>query len=497
MECAGGGESVHAGHFPIHEDEVEFAGGGDGDGFFAGVYESGLAAELEEHEFEDAAVDGVIFDDENAGGAAGEAGEAGGGSGKGGHAVEGEGEGEAGTFSLFRGDIELTAHEFGEAVGDRESEAGAAGPAGDVVFGLREGFKEALLIFGGDADTGVGDGEAGGEFGGTVGEEGEAEGDFALVSELDGVADEVDEDLAEAEFVGGDEEGVVGESGEGEADAFFDGAGAEEAFDFLELSGEGDGGEADIDFAGFDFGEVENFVEEAKEGVARIADGGGEFALVGGEVGLEQEADHAEDAVHGGADFVAHFGQEGGFGAVGGFGGFTGMAEAEGLPGEEEEGEGEGGEAVPELVGAAAGFEEFGDGEELAGGDDAPVEADGGEASAAGHAVEFFAEALGGADGVGVVAVGGDGEQEDPVGEGVQGDALVATGFGLGGEDAVAHAFGDEGDIGQATAEGVEGGELVLRLDFGGAGGDALAPAGGLAAAGAGEADAGPVSGRG
>jgi hypothetical protein len=148
-------------------------------------------------------------------------------------------------------------------------------------------------------------------------------------------------------------------------------------------------------------------------------------------------------------------------------------------------------------LGAATGFEELGDGEQLTGGGDAPIEADGGEAAAAGHAVEFFAELVGDAGGFAVAGVGGDGEHEVPVGEGMEGNAAGAAGGWFRGEDTVAHAFGDESGIGLAAAEGVEGGELVLDLDFGGAGGDALAPGGGLAAAGAGEAEAGPAGGQG
>ncbi len=44
------------------------------------------------------------------------------------------------------------------------------------------------------------------------------------------------------------------------------------------------------------------------------------LALFGVQVGLEGQLRHAEDAVHGRADFVAHVGQEVALGAVGLFG---------------------------------------------------------------------------------------------------------------------------------------------------------------------------------
>ena len=45
------------------------------------------------------------------------------------------------------------------------------------------------------------------------------------------------------------------------------------------------------------------------------------LALLGVEVGIERQLGHAEDAVHGRADFVAHVGQEIALGLVGGYGG--------------------------------------------------------------------------------------------------------------------------------------------------------------------------------
>ncbi len=48
------------------------------------------------------------------------------------------------------------------------------------------------------------------------------------------------------------------------------------------------------------------------------------FALFAAGSGLKGEFGHADDAVHGRADFVAHVGEEGAFGAVGGLGGFLG-----------------------------------------------------------------------------------------------------------------------------------------------------------------------------
>ena len=47
-----------------------------------------------------------------------------------------------------------------------------------------------------------------------------------------------------------------------------------------------------------------------QQGVAAAAHRLGEVALLGLQVGVEQQAGHADDGVHGRADFVAHVGEE-------------------------------------------------------------------------------------------------------------------------------------------------------------------------------------------
>jgi hypothetical protein len=61
---------------------------------------------------------------------------------------------------------------------------------------------------------------------------------------------------------------------------------------------------------GLDFREVKDVVEDGEEGLGRGLDQTQVLALFGGEVRLQGELGHAEDAVHGRADFVAHIRQE-------------------------------------------------------------------------------------------------------------------------------------------------------------------------------------------
>ena len=218
-------------------------------------------------------------------------------------------------------DGDVAAHFAGDAAADGEAEAGAfvEGLAGD----LDEGFENGFEMFGGDADAGVGDAEA--EDSGRA-SGGEADG--TGLGELDGVAEEIEEDLAEAFFVGDDGigQGRIGQ--EREFDGLGAGAGSDHVGDALEEGEEAEFGGGDFEFAGLDFGDVEDVVDDGEEVFAALLDDGGALALFGGGGGVAaEELGVAEDGVEGGAEFVGHVGEEFGFGAGGGLGGEGGAAE--------------------------------------------------------------------------------------------------------------------------------------------------------------------------
>ena len=68
---------------------------------------------------------------------------------------------------------------------------------------------------------------------------------------------------------------------------------------------------ADAHLAGFDAGEVEDVVDDGQERIGTLFDGGQVVALAIVEAALFEQLDHAHDAVHRGADLVAHVGQKG------------------------------------------------------------------------------------------------------------------------------------------------------------------------------------------
>ena len=72
-----------------------------------------------------------------------------------------------------------------------------------------------------------------------------------------------------------------------------------------------------VQLAGLDLGEIQNVVDDAEQGVGRDFDDLQVFALLGRQFGVQRQFRHADDAVHRGADFVAHVGQEFALGPVG------------------------------------------------------------------------------------------------------------------------------------------------------------------------------------
>ena len=62
--------------------------------------------------------------------------------------------------------------------------------------------------------------------------------------------------------------------------------------------------------AGLDLREIEDVVDDGQQRVGAGGDGLGEVALARVQLGIEQQAGHADDAIHRRADLVAHIGQE-------------------------------------------------------------------------------------------------------------------------------------------------------------------------------------------
>ncbi len=155
----------------------------------------------------------------------------------------------------------------------------------------------------------------------------DAELDAAFGGEFDGVSEEIHEDLADAA-------GVCDEAGRerwrvmnAEVEFFVTRFGLEKFGNFEDDGVERARNRIDGHLAGFDFREVENVVDDGEQSVGGVTEGKREFVLLGIERGVEQKIGHADDAIHRGANFVAHGCEEFALGGAGAFGELLGALE--------------------------------------------------------------------------------------------------------------------------------------------------------------------------
>ena len=205
---------------------------------------------------------------------------------------------------------DASAHPLDEAAADGEAQPGPAEPARGRRIGLRKGVEDEAALLGGDPDARVLDRHSQGDGVGGHGLGVDANRNFAPLRELDRVADQVDEDLADPSGVAHE---VVGDSwtnlirqlerlGVGER---------RERLDRLRQGlAQGEGHRLQLESTRLDLREVEDVVDDGQQRLARAVDGVGVVPLLARQLGVEQQRGHADHAVHRRPDLVAHGGQE-------------------------------------------------------------------------------------------------------------------------------------------------------------------------------------------
>ena len=213
-------------------------------------------------------------------------------------------------------DPDAAAHARDDALADGEAEAGAGELARRAAIGLLELAEDALLRVGRDADTGVAhrDGNVVGPDAGF-----HHEGDAAALGELDAVAGEIEQHLAQPHRIADHaaRQRVIEIGRDLEALALR--PRRQELDRLLDQRRQIERPRLEIEPAGLDLGEIENFLDQRRQRLARGLHRLGIGRLLGRERGIEQQIGHADDAVERRANLVRHHGQEPRFGAAGGF----------------------------------------------------------------------------------------------------------------------------------------------------------------------------------
>ena len=250
--------------------------------------------------------------------------------------VQRQKEGERAALPVDARELDLAAEQHGQLAADGEAEAGAAVFARRAGVGLLERLEDEPLLLRRDADAGVLDGEGDDLLGlaehrviGAPALRGEADAnlDVAVRGELDGVGQQVLEDLLETLRVA--VHGARQLLGELHVERQVLGLGhvPEVAVDGVAQAGEGDFLDLDGDGAGLDFREIEDVVDEVEEVGAGGVDVAGKLDLLAREVApgvVGELLAEDEDGIERRAQLVGHVREELGlvFGGERQFGGF-------------------------------------------------------------------------------------------------------------------------------------------------------------------------------
>ena len=211
-------------------------------------------------------------------------------------------------------------HHRGELPGDRQAEAGPPVPARGRPVGLREGAEDPLAGLRRDADPGIRDLEAQGGRVRALRVGGHPHDDLTPLGELDGVAGQVDQDLAQPAGVSPHlrRDTVVDDACQLQPLAV--GALRQEIAHVLDGLAQVEIDHLQLQLPCLDLGKIQDVVDHAEERFRRGAHRLGEFPLLRGQLGVQDEVGHADDSVHRRADLMAHVRQELGLGVVGALG---------------------------------------------------------------------------------------------------------------------------------------------------------------------------------
>ncbi len=216
---------------------------------------------------------------------------------------------EGAALAQFAVDADLPAHQLDEQLADGQAEAGAAILARGRRIGLGEFFKDFRPLVGGQADAGVGHRQAQMTqiaFFADL----HVDHDVPARGELDRIRKQVGDDLPHAR-------GIALHAARGRRRimhhqlqalvARIDALHLRHGFDFMQQV---ERDRFELQLARFDLGEIEDVIDQLQQAFGTALRHGGEFALGIGELGVKQQVEHADYAIHRRPDFVAHIGQE-------------------------------------------------------------------------------------------------------------------------------------------------------------------------------------------
>jgi hypothetical protein len=194
-------------------------------------------------------------------------------------------------------------------LGDRRAQTSAAVATGNRGVGLGEALEDAFLRRAGDANAGIDDLEMQMR---RIADPGRTDEqvDAPGVSELDGVADQVDQYLAQVRGITAESEGRLRRNVRGQGNALFTGDRVEHLHGPVDQEVQVERFFGEDQPAGFDARKIQDVVDQAEQGIGRVADHLRQFLLFTVEAGFGEQVGNADDAIQGCTQFVAHVRQE-------------------------------------------------------------------------------------------------------------------------------------------------------------------------------------------
>ena len=220
------------------------------------------------------------------------------------------GEEERASPARFALQPDPASHHFHQLAADGEAKSGAAVFAAGGPIGLVKRLENMVVQMLRNANAGVGDGETKDDVRTGGGFEPHRDFNRAGLREFEGVSGEVRQHLAQADGISGNHTWDIGRDGRIHFDALTAGRVAERGDRLFETSGGGEILRVKLELSGLDLGNVEDVVQQPEERLRRVVARFEEAALLLAQRGRQGEMNHAQHAVHGRTDLVAHIGEK-------------------------------------------------------------------------------------------------------------------------------------------------------------------------------------------
>ena len=243
-----------------------------------------------------------------------------------GGARQGQFDAEGRTHRPGAAHADRAAHQFHQLPGDGQAQPGSAILAGHRAIGLVKRIENPLLVRGRNANSRIAHLETQPVRGGGGVQHRNPRHDLALLGELDGVTQQIAQNLAQPDGIAPRVD-RLGRQGAEQFQILALRALGKQDHHFLDQIPQDKVHRLQFQLARLDLGEIQDVVDDPEQSDSRLLDHLGEAPLLGIQLGSQQQFGHAQNAVHGRADFVAHVGQKLGFGLAGRLGPFLGRAQ--------------------------------------------------------------------------------------------------------------------------------------------------------------------------